>query len=219
MIHYRADWVLPIGGPPIRDGVIAVDGDRVAAVSSSTPGRTAGAIDLGQVAVLPGLVNAHTHLELSYLRGQIAPAESFVQWIRGIIGTRRRYPDPRAPEILGGVHASIAETVAAGTALVGDITNTLVTSAPLVRSPLAAMVFYELIRFHTTDPDGVVASAIGVLHQAPHSDRVRAGLAAHAPYSVAPSVFRGIRAALDRGVRKPCSVHLSESAEETEFIR
>src|SRR5205823_13861369 len=121
---------------------------------SSTPARTAGAIDLGQVAVLPGLVNAHTHLELSYLRGRITPAESFVQWIRGIIATRRTYPDPRAPEILGAVHAAIAETVAAGTAIVGDITNTLVTSAPLVRSPLAAMVFYELIRFHTADPDG-----------------------------------------------------------------
>src|SRR5690242_3008374 len=139
MIHYRADWVLPIGAPPIRGGIIAVDGDRVASVSSSTRALTTGVIELGQVAVLPGLVNAHTHLELSYLRGRIPPAASFVEWIRGVIGTRRLYPDPRAPEIIGAVHAAIAEAVDAGTVLVGDITNTLVTSAPLVRSPLAAM--------------------------------------------------------------------------------
>src|SRR5207244_2434584 len=102
-------------------------------------------------------------------------------------------------------------------AVVGDITNTLVTSAPLVRSPLAAMVFYELIRFKAPDPTGLVAQAAAVLDQMPQSDRVRASLAAHAPYSVAPSVFHAIRAALDR--RSPCSVHLSESIEEIEFIR
>ena len=114
MIHYRAGWVLPIAGPPIRGGCVAVDGGRVAAVSS-TPARGARPIDLGNVAVLPGLVNAHTHLELSYLRGQVAPAASFVQWIRGIITTRRKYPDPRAPEILGALHP--ANTVIIG---IGD---------------------------------------------------------------------------------------------------
>src|SRR5260370_42272781 len=105
MIRYRAEWVLPIGAPPIRGGIIAIDGDRVAAVSSSTPARTAGAIDLGRVAVLPGLVNAHTHLALSYLRGQIAPAQAFVQWLPRIIATRRHQPGPGHPQNLRGVGA------------------------------------------------------------------------------------------------------------------
>jgi len=218
LIHYRADWVLPISGAPIRGGCFAIDGDRIAGVSASPP-RGARPTDLGSVAVLPGLVNAHTHLELSYLRGQIPPAGSFMEWIRGIIGTRRRYPDPRAPEILGGVHAGIAEAAGAGTAIVGDITNTLVTSAPLVRSALAAQVFYEVIRFNTPDPEGVVAQAMTALQQTAHGDRVRASLAAHAPYSVAPAVFRAIRAAVEREPRRPYCVHLAESPEEIEFIR
>jgi len=212
LIHYRADWVLPISSPPIRDAWIAVDGDRVAAVSASAPRRLIDPIDLGRVAVLPGLVNAHTHLELSYLRGRVPPSTSFVEWIRGVMRTRREYPDPLAPEILGAVHAAIAEAVAAGTALVGDITNTLVTSDPLVRSPLAAMVFYELIRSIADDPKAFVDQKLDALGQAAHSDRVRTSLATHAPYSVAPSIFKAMRAAMSR-LEPPCSVHLSESAE------
>src|SRR5262245_33240996 len=218
MIHYRADWVLPISGPPMCDGWIAVDGDRVAGVSSAAPRRLVDPIDLGRVAVLPGLVNAHTHLELSYLRGRIPATGSFIDWIRGVIGTRHQQPDVRAPEIIGAVHAAIAEAVAAGTALVGDITNTLVTSDPLVRSPLAAMVFYELLRSIADDPTRFVHDALDALGQAAHSDRVRASLAAHAPYSVAPSIFKAMRAAMSR-LEPPCSVHLAESVEEVEFIR
>jgi cytosine/adenosine deaminase-related metal-dependent hydrolase len=116
------------------------------------------------------------------------------------------------------VHAAIVESVAAGTAVVGDITNTLVTSDPLVRSPLAAMVFYELLKSLTDDPKRFVDDALDALGQAAHSDRVRASLAAHAPYSVAPSVFKAMRAAMSR-LEPPCSVHLAESAEEVEFIR
>jgi cytosine/adenosine deaminase-related metal-dependent hydrolase len=218
LIHYRADWVLPISGPPITDGWIAVDGERIASVSSAAPRRLVDPIDLGRVAVLPGLVNAHTHLELSYLRGRIPPSASFVAWIRGVMGTRRQYPDAHAPEIVGAVHGAIVEAVGAGTAVVGDITNTLVTNDPLVRSPLAAMVFYELIRFKPDDPKRIVDQALDALGQAAHSDRVRASLAAHAPYSVAPSVFKAIRAAMSR-LEPPCSVHVSESIEELEFIR
>jgi len=218
LIHFRADWVLPISAPPIRGGWIAVDGDRVAAVSASAPRRLVDPIDLGSVVVLPGLVNAHTHLELSYLRGRIPAGGSFVDWIRGVIAARRQYPDSRAPEILGAVHAAIAESVDAGTAVIGDITNTLVTGDPLVRSPLAAMVFYELIRFRPDDPKFLVHQALDALGQSAHSDSVRTSLAAHAPYSVAPSVFQAMRAAMTR-LEPPVSVHLSESTEEVEFIR
>ena len=219
MIHYRAEWVLPISRPPIRGGWIAVDGDRVVNVFESAPRRLVDPTDLGGVAVLPGLVNAHTHLELSYLRGQIPAGGSFVDWIRGVIDTRRRYPDPRAPEIVNSVYAAISEAVAAGTALVGDISNTLVTNDPLVRSPLAAVVFFELIRFKAADATAAVDQALDAIGQVARSDHVRASLAAHAPYSVAPAVFKALRASMTGHLLPPCSVHLSESVEEVEFIR
>ena len=176
-------------------------------------------IDLGHVAVLPGLVNAHTHLELSYLRDEVPPASAFVTWIRGVVSARQQWPDSKAPEILDSVDRAVAESLASGTAIVGDISNTLVTFDRLARSRLAAVVFYELIRFKATDPEGFVDAAYRKVRAFPASDRVRASLAAHAPYSVAPLVMKAIRDAVGRDPTVPCSIHLSESMEEVEFVR
>jgi cytosine/adenosine deaminase-related metal-dependent hydrolase len=80
-------------------------------------------------------------------------------------------------------------------------------------------VFYELIRFNAPDPEGFVEAACRLIASLPCTERVRASLAAHAPYSVAPLVFRAIRRAVERQPLAPLSVHLAESPEETEFIR
>ena len=221
MIRYHASWVLPISTPPLRDGWVAVDAGRIVARGNGeTPSPTNGAtvVDLGTAAVLPGLVNAHTHLELSYLRDEVPPSSEFLTWIQGVMAARQRR-DPDAPEILDAIDRALRESVDCGTAVVGDISNTLVTFAPLACSPLAGVVFYELIRFRTADPDAFVEAACRTIEALGPTDRVRAGLAAHAPYSVAPLVFRAIRKALDRDPAAPCSVHLAESVEEIEFIR
>jgi cytosine/adenosine deaminase-related metal-dependent hydrolase len=168
---------------------------------------------------MPGLVNAHTHLELSYLRDEVAPAPEFVAWIRRVMAARRERPDPASPEILGAVDAAIAEALACGTALVGDITNTLVTFGPLSRSALGGVTFYELIRFDAREAERLVEQACREIAALGATDRLRASLAAHAPYSVAPLLLRAIRAAVDRDPFAACSVHLSESAEEVEFIK
>src|SRR6185295_5828081 len=157
MVRYHATWILPISEPPIRDGWVAVERGRVVAYGALGPagrrGLADGAreVDLGNVAVLPGLVNAHTHLELSYLRDEVPPASEFVTWIRGVINARRRRPDPDSAEILDAVARALDEAVAYGTAVIGDVGNTLVTFGPLARSPLAGVMFYELIRFNTSD--------------------------------------------------------------------
>lgn len=219
MTHFHAAWVLPISDPPIRDGWIAVDDGRIAALGARAPADDADVVDLGTVAILPGLVNAHTHLELSYLRDEVPPASQFVAWILDIMAARRERPDANAPEILQAVEDGIAECVRCGTAVVGDISNTLVTVAALQRSPLAGIVFYELLRFNAPDPQGLVEEANATLAALPASERIRTSLAPHAPYSVAPLVLRAIRESIDRAPFVPSSIHLSESAEEIEFIR
>ncbi len=197
MTRYRAAWVVPVAGRPIRDGWVAVEHGRIVALGRGHDPSWPES-DLGEVALLPGFVNAHTHLELSYLRDQVAAADAFVTWIRGVMAARRQRPDPRAGEILDGVREGIDEAVRTGTAVVGDISNTLVTHGPLLESPLAGVLFYELIRFNTTDPYGLVDQACRQIDALPVSPRIRTGLAAHAPYSVAPLVFRAIRDAVDR---------------------
>jgi cytosine/adenosine deaminase-related metal-dependent hydrolase len=222
MVRYHAAWILPISQPPIRNGWLAVDRGRVVALGSAGKrvlSDRAKVVNLGDVVLMPGLVNAHTHLELSYLRDEVAPASQFVTWIRAVMSARRERPDPSGKEILDAVDAAVDEAVACGTAIIGDISNTLVTFAPLARSRLAAVVFYELIKFNAPDPEGLVARAIADLEALAPTERVRASLAAHAPYSVAPLVLRAIRQAIDRDPFAPCSIHLSESVEEIEFIR
>ena len=227
MIRYHASWVLPIAEPPFRDGWVATDRGRIVAFGRRGPGdaragldRSADAdVDLGNAVLMPGLVNAHTHLELSYLHDEVPPAPDFVTWIRGVVGARRSRPDANAPEILEAIDRGIAEAIGAGTALVGDITNTLVTFDPLARSELGGVVFYEVLRFNAEDPDAVVEHACRRIEALMPTDRLRASLAAHAPYSVAPLIFRALRQAIDRDPFSPCSVHLSESPEEVEFIK
>lgn len=219
MTRYRAAWVLPVAQPPLRDGWVACEDGRIVAVGGPDDAVDGPEVDLGQVALMPGLVNAHTHLELSYLRGQVPAAPAFVTWIRGVVGARRQRPDPNGAEIIDSVRAGIEEAVASGTALVGDISNTLVTYGPLAESLLGGVVFYELLRFNAPDPDGVVAQACAQLDALPAHPAVRPSLAAHAPYSVSPRVFRAIRRAMEARPGVPFSVHLAESTDETEFIR
>jgi len=93
LIRYRAGWILPIAAPPIRAGFVTVDRGRIARVSTVdeqlSAWRETETIDLGAAAVLPGLVNAHTHLELSWMRGQVPRSDSMPAWAARLIALRR----------------------------------------------------------------------------------------------------------------------------------
>jgi aminodeoxyfutalosine deaminase len=222
LIRFRASWVVPISQPPFRDGWVEVDAGRIVGCGgrrTASESVVESIVDLGDVAIVPGLVNAHTHLELSYLRDRVPGGSSFVSWIRQVMVARREYPDPRAPEILDSIDRGIAEATRCGTAIVGDISNTLVPFEQLVRSSLAGVVFYELIGFKTPDPVEVVDRARQTIEALSPTDRIRPSLAAHAPYSVAPLTLQEIRRAVNRQPGAPCSIHLAESKEELEFIR
>src|SRR5256885_16486495 len=105
---------------------------------------------------MPALVNAHTHIELSYLRRVVPRASRFIDWIRVLMDARRQFPNASDPVILGAALDAIEEAQASGTGLVGDISNTLVT-VPMMRDRrLAAHVFYHLLGFNTPDPRSAV---------------------------------------------------------------
>ena len=216
MTVYTAEWVLPMTGEPIHRGSISITGGRIAGVDYRVP---ADAIDLGGVAIMPALVNAHTHLELSYLRGLVPPTETFLDWIRTIMATRRQYPDGDDPRILDAARTAIADARASGTGLVGDISNTLVTARLLHEASMPAQIFYELLRFNASDAEPMTREARAKADAASHDGSVRVSLAPHAPYSVSPGLFGAIRADLDAHPGQVTSVHLGESPEEIEFIR
>ncbi len=179
----------------------------------------ADAVDLGRAAVLPGLVNAHTHLELSYLRHAVPPATRFLDWIRPLMARRAERHDPADPVILEAAREGIREARAAGTALVGEISNSLVTVPLLADAAMPAVVFYELYRFNESDPVGRVQRARQQIDAMTRHPDLRTSIAPHAPYSTAPLLFRAIRADLDRHPFQRSAVHLAESTEEVQFVR
>jgi len=214
---FTAAWVLPISAPPIRNGFVTLEGERITAVGDRAP---ADAASLGNVAILPALVNAHTHLELSYLHGRVPPSTSFNDWVMVLMALRRDHPDPAAPAIIEAARHAIAHARASGTGLFGDVSNTLVT-VPLLRDAgMAAHVFYELIGFSHPDPVGRVREARAAADAAAiNAGGVRVSLAPHAPYSVSSELFIAIRSDVDAHPDSVTTVHLGESAAEVELLR
>jgi cytosine/adenosine deaminase-related metal-dependent hydrolase len=190
-------------------GVVSMERDLIAGVGAYDGGPVE---DLGDVAILPGLVNAHTHLELSWMRGQVLPSASMPAWAASLMALRRSVshepPDP--------IVDAIVEAHAAGTCLVGDVTNTFATYAPLIESELSAALFRELLGFSAPDPEALVAAVSGQIADLTPIAWLRPSIVPHAPYSASPRLLQAI-ARWSAG--KPLSIHLGESAQEVEFLR
>lgn len=174
--------------------------------------RAAETVDHGDAVILPGLVNAHTHLELSWMRNRVPPGDSMPAWAARLLALRRTVSsEPAEP-----IHDAVREMRAGGTSLVGDVTNTLAAYDVLADSALAGAVFRELLGFNMRDPAQAIATTQAQLDALPPIERLRPSIVPHAPYSVSPELFRAIaRAAGD----KPVSVHLAESPDELRFLQ
>ncbi len=222
MITLRARWVLPVASPPIDEGWVAIDEGRVVATGAErrrSPRPASGAeVDLGRAALMPGLVNAHTHLELSWLAGRVPASKRFTDWVRELMALRRTEPEASADRVLEPMRRAILSSRAAGVALIGDVANTLVSVPALIAVDQPAAVFFELLRFRASEADAVVADALATLASARPDPSVRVTLAAHAPYSVSAPLFKQIHAAVSRDPASRTSVHLGESNEEIELL-
>jgi cytosine/adenosine deaminase-related metal-dependent hydrolase len=190
-------------------GVVSLERDLVAAVGDYDGGAVE---DLGDVAILPGLVNAHTHLELSWMRGQVARGTSMPAWAASLMAVRRTVShEPPEP-----IAAAIVEARASGTCLVGDVTNTFATYDPLLESELSAALFRELLGFSAPDPEAVIAAVSDQIADLTPIAWLRPSIVPHAPYSVSPALLQAI-ARWSKG--RPLSIHLGESVQEIEFLR
>jgi cytosine/adenosine deaminase-related metal-dependent hydrolase len=204
-------------GEPIREGAVEFDEHRIRRVLPTPPPD---AVSLGRAAILPGLVNAHTHLELSHLRGRIPASHRFVDWVRPVLAAHRSGAQDRPGAVREAAAAAVAEAHASGTAVVGEVSNTLSTIPALERSGLAAHIFHELIGFSGDGADGAVRKARSALDRATRAGgRIRVSLAPHAPYSVSPALFAAIRRDLDEHAPALSTVHVAESPEEVELLR
>jgi 5-methylthioadenosine/S-adenosylhomocysteine deaminase len=221
---YRARWVLPISSAPILDGAILVQGEGLAAIgkhaglAESFP--EAGIHDFGEAAIIPGLVNAHTHLELTAMRGFLEAEESdFFAWLRKLTKVRleRMTPDDLYVSAAWGA----CEAARAGITCVGDASEAAAQSIKALHDAgLRGTVYQE-----SFGPDPRLAmenfetlkNKVAALREW-ETPLVRAGVSPHAPYTVCSKQLEMISEfAIAEGL--PLMMHAAESRPEESLLR
>jgi 5-methylthioadenosine/S-adenosylhomocysteine deaminase len=202
-----ADWVLPIEGPPIEAGAVAIEDGRITAVGPSAelgPGTTfEGAV------IAPGFVNAHSHIEYAVYAGFGDSLADFAEWIR--LHTERKglidWEEHVAIARLGA-----AECLRSGITTVGDCSFSGAAAVAVDELGLGGIVYLEVFG---DDPDDALEQfdELRARAAAHFNERVLLGISPHAPYSISPAVYR---ACTDLGL--PLATHISESESEVRYL-
>jgi aminodeoxyfutalosine deaminase len=192
VIVHAAPWVVPIAAPPIRDGAVALEGDRVAAVGPLSALRelSVEVVEHGGV-LLPGLVNAHLHLELSHLR--VPGGDGLVPWIRRLMAAR-------TPTDLDTARAAACAMAERGTVACVDISNDGGSAPLFADAGIEARVLHERIAPRGEPPPSTVRGLTET---------------AHAAYSCGLAALRTL-AARNRG--QLASIHVEEDPAEADWL-
>jgi cytosine/adenosine deaminase-related metal-dependent hydrolase len=214
----RARTVVTMDGPPIENGAVAVEDNRIVAVGTLPDLQWLSdgpVIDLGEQVLLPGLINAHCHLDYTMMRGAISPPKSFTAWVQRINSLKRSLD---SDDYLAAVQRGFSELRKWGTTSVGNIEAFPELMNRLPPSPLRTWWFYEMIDIrHRLTTDDVVAGALSFFqHRANSLDSF--GLSPHAPYTASLSLYQ-LANACASSFSMPLMTHLAESAEEFGMFR
>ena len=218
MTRYQARWVVPVSRPPIEDGVVDVrDGDiTYVGPCQDAPPTDGDLVELGDALLLPGLVNAHTHLELTAFRGLLADAP-FRSWIvslqraKAAVMTRERYLD--------AARLGVAEGLLAGITTYADSCDSGVSLEVMRELGVRGIMYQEVFGPDPAD----AARSLGDLESrlerlcGLQTEVQRLGVSPHAPYTVSAELYRSVaRLARERGL--PMMLHAAESEAESELV-
>jgi cytosine/adenosine deaminase-related metal-dependent hydrolase len=210
----RARTAVTMDGPPIENGAVAISGNRIVDVGdfSEISERHAGKkiVDLGEKALLPGLVNAHCHLDYTCLRGKILPRKSFADWIRAINAEKAKLS---RENYLASINEGFAEAKRFGTTTIANLTAfpELISQ---IQAPIRTWWFAELIDVRSPErANEIVDLAIEFLKPVPNW-----GLAPHALFTGSRDLYRRCQE-VARREKILLTTHLAESREEMEMFR
>ncbi|MFI5235621.1 MAG: amidohydrolase family protein [Gemmatimonadales bacterium] len=210
----RADWVVPMAGPPIHGGEVAVGDDgRIVSVRPSDHATVRPADGL---VLLPGLVNAHTHLELTGFDGLVGDA-AFADWIPHII---RLKAARSTEEFLAAAKQGIRDGWAMGVTTVADCGDSGAVIEALAELGASGIAYHEVFGPHPDDADNQLAAWVARMGELRRFaiGRVRLGASPHAPYTVSGTLYRKA-AAWARKEGLPLAVHVAEAADECALLR
>ncbi len=214
----RSRWVIPIAGPPIENGFIVVTNGKIVRTGKlsrlTSVGESSTTRDLGDVAILPGLVNAHTHLEFSDLQHPIGrPGMELAEWIGEVIGSRSKaagLAQANAASAQSVITSGAIEACDSGTSLLGEIATTpwpgILKSSD---QQIQIFAFAEVLGLSPARATERLLAADN--HIASHP--MACGVSPHAPYSTPPALIdRCVKLALRS--RCPLAMHVAESPAE-----
>jgi cytosine/adenosine deaminase-related metal-dependent hydrolase len=218
LVLHRAAWVVPVNGPPIEDGALVTNRGSILEVGKYRDlkvfnGSDVKAIDHGLVALMPCLVNVHTHLELSLLQGKISlPQPGFSAWLQQVFS--HRVSNSQADE-LTGFSCGQQQLSESGTGLYGDITNGACLLPDCENAFPVRQTFLEVLGFDVEDLQSVAGSeAFNVI--AGHGGKF--SIAAHACYSTSAALIQQAKEWC-RTRHLPFSIHVAEHPAEIEFLQ
>lgn len=201
-------------------GLVVAQGRIQELTSAARPAALADVptFDLGNCALIPGLTNAHTHLEFSDLEKPLGePGMPLPDWIRLVMQQRRGVADD-ANVVRSAFEAGLRESLSAGVTNLGEIATQNWQSAAFYESPISVTAFCELI---ATDPQTAGERLQAAVARPPWSGEslaTKPGLSPHAPYSTSLELVQAtVAASCENGW--PVAMHLAESPEEIEFLR
>ncbi len=215
-VRWHARWVLPIVAPPIADGMVITEGSRIAWVGAARDAPPGGRDELlGDAVLTPGLVNAHTHLDLTAFRG-VLDEPDFFGWIRALTGARAQLS---AAEFEDAAMQGIAEGLQAGITTYADTAPSDASFRAMLAMRVRGIAYHEVFG---PDPDVAHDALNGLDAQItamrPHATAlVQVGVSPHAPFSVSDALFRSVAEYASRE-SLPVAVHIAESAAESEYV-
>jgi cytosine/adenosine deaminase-related metal-dependent hydrolase len=207
-----AETILPISSPPISKGAVLIADGQIEEIGKAqnvvNKYRNIDILNLGKGLLLPGLVNAHTHLELGWITKKLGECDSFIEWIQQII--KAKADGATTEEIESSVENGIAMLIKNGVTTVGEVSSYDGLDKPLLkRSGLRTVLFTELFDRHEEYLDTLSFQDDGLFEERPFP---------HAPYSCSAGFLKRVLKSFgDREI--PMGIHAAESAEEVKFIQ
>lgn len=213
----RAKHVVPVDGPSIKNGAVRIDRGRIAEIGPARRVHGEPRVDFADAVIFPGLVNAHTHLELTHLAGKVPPGPNFIDWLERLLTSMREIGNP-AGWFSDSAREGMRQSLAVGVTTVGDISSRPVDVRPVLsHGPLRSVSFGEVTAMGTRRAR-LSERLQAATDSSSASERLTIGISPHSPYSIEPD---GIRACVEAATRLDLRVcmHVAESREEAEFTQ
>ncbi|HXI99054.1 MAG TPA: amidohydrolase family protein [Gemmatimonadaceae bacterium] len=215
-MRYHARWVLPITQPPIENGTVVETGGVITYVGSregAPPGRD---YDLGEAILLPGLINTHTHLELTAMRGFLENCQ-FAAWIDKLRQSRNEVLDDAM--LLDSARFGIAEGIEAGITTYADTCSSGVVMQAMLELGVRGIMYQEVFGPDPSQSSGAMRELEGRIEKlhGVQTDLVSLGVSPHAPYTVSDALYDAAsKFANERAI--PLAMHIAEGEAENDLV-